>query len=45
LSTKLLQGGAWPNFGLAALFGLPVLVTGWVFTGHYNILFLPRWCC
>jgi ABC-2 type transport system permease protein len=37
--TKLLQA-VLPNFGLIALFGLPVLY-GLGFAGHYNILYYP----
>ena len=37
--TKLLQA-VLPSFGLAALFGLPVLY-GLGITGHYNILYYP----
>ena len=37
--TKLLQA-VLPNFGLAALFGLPVLY-GLGITGHYSILYYP----
>jgi hypothetical protein len=37
--TKLLQA-VLPNFGLAALFGLPVLY-GLGLSGHYNILYYP----
>jgi ABC-2 type transport system permease protein len=38
-ATKLLQA-VLPNFGLAALFGLPVLY-GLGISGHYNILYYP----
>jgi ABC-2 type transport system permease protein len=37
--TKLLQA-VLPNFGLAALFGLPLLY-GLGFTGHYHIIYYP----
>ncbi len=37
--TKLLQA-VLPNFGLAALFGLPLLY-GLGFTGHYDLLYYP----
>ncbi len=37
--TKLLQA-VLPNFGLIALFGLPVLF-GLGLSGHYNILYYP----